>query len=108
MQLPQRSQTVFNRTIPQLLLASTSPTPQFSSRNVPAGTNLSLPENYVTCGTSCQAVTADICRIALDVATLTASGISMKAWAGRFLGTGNGGLAAVSSNLVMLNLISLY
>lgn len=45
-----------------------------------------------------QAVTTDICRIALYVATSTTSGISMEAWlprnwAGRFLGTGNGSLA---------------
>ncbi|OCL10488.1 putative feruloyl esterase [Glonium stellatum] len=68
------------------------------SEYVPAGTNLSLPENNVTCALSYQVVTADICRVVLYVATSTTSGISMEAWlprnwTGRFLSTGNGGLA---------------
>lgn len=64
---------------------------------VAGGTNLSLPQNNVTCGQSSQIVPADICRIALAVSTSKSSGISMEAWlpsnwTGRFLSTGNGGL----------------
>lgn len=68
------------------------------SQFVPAGTNLSLPENNVTCTQSSQIVPADICRIALAVSTSKSSGISMEAWlpsnwTGRFLSAGNGGIA---------------
>ncbi|ORY01583.1 feruloyl esteras-like protein B [Clohesyomyces aquaticus] len=70
----------------------------YFSQYVAAGTNLSLPENNVTCGQSSQVVLTDMCRIALSVVTSNRSGISMEAWlpanwTGRFLSTGNGGLA---------------
>lgn len=69
----------------------------YFSQFVPAGTNLSLPENNVTCGQSFQVVPADICRVALYVATSNRSGINMETWlpsnwTGRFLSSGNGGL----------------
>ena len=70
----------------------------YFSHFVSAGTSLSLPENNVTCGGTSQIVPADICRIALYVATSNSSGINMEAWlpsnwTGRFLSTGNGGIA---------------
>jgi feruloyl esterase len=65
---------------------------------VAAGTNLSLPQNNVTCAQNSQVVKTDTCRVALYVATSNRSGISMEAWlprnwTGRFLSTGNGGIA---------------
>ncbi|KAF2017819.1 tannase and feruloyl esterase [Aaosphaeria arxii CBS 175.79] len=64
---------------------------------VPAGTNLSISDRNVTCGSPWQVVAVDICRIGVHVATSTCSGIVSEAWlpanwTGRFLGTGNGGL----------------
>jgi feruloyl esterase len=64
---------------------------------VAAGTNLSLPDNDPSCSDRSIAVTADMCRVVLHVATSERSGISMEAWlpsdwSGRFLSTGNGGL----------------
>ncbi|PVI06793.1 feruloyl esteras-like protein B [Periconia macrospinosa] len=69
----------------------------YFSQFVPAGTNLSLPENNVTCGEPFQVVPVDICRVALYVATSNRSGINMETWlpsnwTGRFLSSGNGGL----------------
>jgi feruloyl esterase len=69
----------------------------FFSQFIATGTNLSLPENNATCGSTSQVVPADICRIALYVATSNSSGVNMEAWlpsnwTGRFLATGNGGL----------------
>ena len=68
------------------------------SQYLAAGTNLTLPDNNVTCGTPFQVVPANTCRIALYVATSERSGINMEAWlpanwTGRFLSAGNGGLA---------------
>ena len=68
------------------------------SQYVAAGTNLSLPQNNVTCALSSQVVSVDLCRVALYVATSNRSGINMEAWlprnwTGRFLSTGNGGIA---------------
>ncbi|KAF2450862.1 tannase and feruloyl esterase [Karstenula rhodostoma CBS 690.94] len=70
----------------------------YFSQFVAAGQNLSIPDRNVTCGAPYQAVSADLCRIALYVATSNSSGINMEAWlpsnfSGRFLSTGNGGLA---------------
>ncbi|KAJ3753909.1 feruloyl esterase, type B [Lentinula raphanica] len=71
----------------------------FFAEVVPAGTNLTFPDQDPSCAftSSSQVVLADICRIALNVSTSTSSGIIMEAWlpknwTGRFLGTGNGGL----------------
>ncbi|KAH3911502.1 carboxylic ester hydrolase [Parastagonospora nodorum] len=66
------------------------------SEFVAAGTNLSLSDNDPTCESSV-VVLADICRIALSVATSNSSGLNMEAWlpsnwTGRFLSGGNGGL----------------
>lgn len=70
----------------------------YFSQFVSAGTNLSIPDRNATCGQPYQVVPADICRIALYVATSNRSGVNMEAWlpsnwTGRFLSTGNGGLA---------------
>lgn len=64
---------------------------------VPAGTNLSLPDNDPSCTLSSVLVPVDICRIALYISTSSTSSFTMEAWlpsnwSGRFLGTGNGGL----------------
>lgn len=65
----------------------------YFSEFVAAGTNLSLPDNNVTCAQPFQLVTADICRIALYVSTSDHSGFNMEAWlpsnwTGRYLSTG--------------------
>lgn len=68
------------------------------SEFVAAGTNLTFPDNNATCLRPNQVVSADLCRVALYVATSPRSGISMEAWlprnwTGRFLSTGNGGIS---------------
>ncbi|KAF2680991.1 tannase and feruloyl esterase [Lentithecium fluviatile CBS 122367] len=70
----------------------------YFSEFVSAGTNLSIPDYNATCGAPYQLVPADVCRVALYVATSNSSGINMEAWlpsnwTGRFLSAGNGGLA---------------
>ncbi|KAH7138610.1 Tannase/feruloyl esterase [Dendryphion nanum] len=69
----------------------------YFSQFVAAGTNITFPDLNATCGPPFQVVSADICRIALFVATSKRSGINMEAWlpanwTGRFLSSGNGGL----------------
>lgn len=71
----------------------------FFSEFVPAGTNLTFPDQDPSCAstTSSQVILADMCRVAMNVSTSTQSGITMEAWlpqnwTGRFLSTGNGGL----------------
>ncbi|KAK7043043.1 hypothetical protein VNI00_008781 [Paramarasmius palmivorus] len=64
---------------------------------VPAGTNLSFPNLHSSCGSNYQVVSADICRVGLNVTTSATSQIYMESWlprnwTGRFLSTGNGGL----------------
>jgi feruloyl esterase len=64
---------------------------------VPAGTKLSFPDNDATCNRGSQAVSANLCRIALSVKTSNDSSIAFEAWlpenwTGRFLATGNGGI----------------
>ncbi|KIK56977.1 hypothetical protein GYMLUDRAFT_46582 [Collybiopsis luxurians FD-317 M1] len=80
--------------------ASIANTTVFFSGVVPAGTNLSFTNP--TCDAagvaSFQVTLADMCRVALNVSTSDQSGIIMEAWlprnwTGRFLSTGNGGLA---------------
>ncbi|KAJ2904929.1 tannase and feruloyl esterase [Zalerion maritima] len=67
---------------------------------LPQGTNLTLPDNNVTCGRASQVIPVDLCRVALSVSTSTSSEISLEVWlpapslwTGRFLSTGNGGLS---------------
>lgn len=64
---------------------------------VTAGTNLTFPDADPSCNQRPLVVDVDFCRVALDVATTSKSGITMEAWlpqswSGRFLTTGNGGL----------------
>jgi hypothetical protein len=64
---------------------------------VKAGTTLSFPDNDATCNRASQAVSADLCRIALEIKTSNTSKIAFEAWfpeswSGRFLATGNGGI----------------
>ncbi|KAK2039348.1 tannase and feruloyl esterase [Colletotrichum somersetense] len=66
------------------------------STAVPAGTNLTFPENHPTCTRPSQVVDVDICRISMLTVTGPTSNISLEAWlpsnwTGRFLSTGNGG-----------------
>jgi feruloyl esterase len=64
---------------------------------IPAGTVLTFPDNDATCNRGTQAVSVNICRIALSVQTSEQSSIIVEAWlpehwTGRFLATGNGGI----------------
>jgi hypothetical protein len=70
---------------------------------VAAGTTLTFPENDATCNRGSQAVSADLCRIALEIKTTNTSKIAFEAWfpeawSGRFLATGNGGIDGCESN----------
>lgn len=67
------------------------------SEFVPAGTVVEFPDSEPTCNRTSQAVTVDLCRVGMNIDTSERSGIYMeswlpKAWTGRFLSTGNGGL----------------
>ncbi|KAJ4349266.1 hypothetical protein N0V95_004696 [Ascochyta clinopodiicola] len=64
---------------------------------VPAGTTLRFPDNVAACNRGSQAVTANVCRMALSIKTSQRSNITFEAWlpedwSGRFLATGNGGI----------------
>lgn len=66
------------------------------SQHVPAGSNISLPENHPSCGVSSWLSSSDICRVAMSVATSETSEMSVEAWfpydyAGRYLTTTNRG-----------------
>ncbi|KAK5055144.1 hypothetical protein LTR84_012892 [Exophiala bonariae] len=64
---------------------------------VPGGTNVTFPDNDVTCAASQVVYGGDLCRITMNIATSASSGITLEAWlpvnwTGRFLSVGNGGL----------------
>lgn len=65
---------------------------------VPAGTTLQLSDNVPSCNRPSQAVTVDLCRIALQIPTSKRSSISFELWlprqweGARYLATGNGGI----------------
>ena len=64
---------------------------------VPAGTNLTFPDNDPTCARPSQVVSVDLCRVALSIPTSNRSSITFEMWlpvqwSGRFLSTGNGGI----------------
>lgn len=70
----------------------------YAGTNIPAGTNLTLPQDpsLASCGFVAQVVPAEICRLTMYVSTSADSGINLEAWlptnwTGRFLSTGNGG-----------------
>ncbi|THU76926.1 hypothetical protein K435DRAFT_786972, partial [Dendrothele bispora CBS 962.96] len=74
---------------------------------VPAGTNLTFPDNDPSCARPFQIVLVDMCRIAMTVATSNRSGFDFEAWlprnwTGRFLSTGNGGLSGCESTALPL------
>ncbi|KAJ8110059.1 hypothetical protein OPT61_g6995 [Boeremia exigua] len=64
---------------------------------VAANTVLTFPDNVAACNRGSQAVTANLCRVALSIKTSKQSNITFEAWfpetwSGRFLATGNGGI----------------
>ncbi|KAI1081701.1 Tannase/feruloyl esterase [Whalleya microplaca] len=64
---------------------------------VPAGTNLTFPDNDPTCNRKSQLVSEDTCRVALSIPTSNRSSITFEmwlpgSWTGRILATGNGGI----------------
>ncbi|KAM0340568.1 hypothetical protein ACHAPU_010405 [Fusarium lateritium] len=69
-----------------------------STEFVSAGTTLQLSDNVPTCNRPSQAVTVDLCRIALQIPTSKRSSISFEVWLpsewkeSRYLATGNGGI----------------
>lgn len=72
----------------------------FFTSAVPAGTNITFPDNDATCTTPSQVVDVDMCRVVMFVTTSARSNISMEVWlpttenwTGRFLSVANGGLA---------------
>lgn len=69
---------------------------------VKAGTRVVLADNNPTCNTDGQAVTADLCRVAMSIPTSNRSSITYEmwlpeTWSGRFLATGNGGIGGCKS-----------
>ena len=77
---------------------------------VPAGTNLSLPDNDPTCAQSNQIVAANICRVGLSIPTSGGSSISFEIWlpedwSHRLLVTGNGGIDGCEFDLVRLKVV---
>lgn len=66
---------------------------------VPAKSNISLIDNPASCDASYQTLYGgDICRVAMSITTSNRSGLTAEMWlprdyTGRFLSTGNGGLA---------------
>lgn len=84
-------------------LASSLKLPQttiFTSTYLAANTNITLPSDAstATCAYGSILTPVDLCRVSMNVATSNRSGIYMEAWlptnwTGRFLSTGNGGLA---------------
>jgi feruloyl esterase len=64
---------------------------------IESGTNLSLADNDPSCNLKSQVVSANLCRVALQIATSGSSGVVAEIWLpenwnGRLLTTGNGGL----------------
>lgn len=66
--------------------------------HVAGGTTLRLTENVASCGRPSQAVSANLCRVALQIPTSGRSGIAFELWlpeewdGGRYVATGNGGI----------------
>jgi feruloyl esterase len=68
------------------------------TEHVAAGGNISFPDNHPTCTPKSQVVDVELCRVAMFVKTGPASNLTLEAWlpsnwTGRFLSTGNGGMA---------------
>lgn len=67
-----------------------------------AGTNITIPEPDSACENPWYTTEASICRVQVTVNTSNASSLLLEAWLpdewyGRYLGTGNGGLAGCTS-----------
>lgn len=65
---------------------------------VAANTTISLVDNDATCAQASQAITVDLCRMAMNITTSDTSSVIVEiwlpeAWNGRLVTTGNGGLA---------------
>ena len=76
---------------------------------VAANTKLTFPDNVATCNRGSQAVTANICRVALSIKTSKRSNITFEAWlpenwSGRFLATGNGGIDGCTCLIAVVQL----
>ena len=74
---------------------------------VPAGTNLTFPDNDPTCARPNQLVAASICRVGLSIPTSERSSISFELWlpedwSHRLLVTGNGGIDGCEFNYARL------
>lgn len=70
----------------------------YFAQHVSAGTNITFPDNHPTCAPNYQVMDVEVCRVAMLVKTGPTSNVSIEVWlplnwTGRFLGTGNGGLA---------------
>ncbi|KAF5367759.1 hypothetical protein D9758_009845 [Tetrapyrgos nigripes] len=70
----------------------------FAATLIAGGSIISFPDTDASCAAAPQLVPEDVCRVTMFVATSERSGINMEAWlprnwTGRFLSTGNGGLA---------------
>ena len=69
---------------------------------VPAGTNLTLPDNDPTCARPSILVAVGICRVGLSIPTSNRSSVSFELWlpedwSDRLLVTGNGGIDGCES-----------
>ncbi|KAJ4017795.1 tannase [Fusarium irregulare] len=68
------------------------------TEHVAAGGNITFPDNHPTCTPKSQVTDVEICRVAMHVTTGPTSNLTLEAWlpsnwTGRFLSTGNGGMA---------------
>ncbi|KAM0186959.1 hypothetical protein ACHAPQ_009143 [Fusarium lateritium] len=68
------------------------------TEHVAAGGNITFPDNHPTCTPKSQVVDVELCRVAMFVKTGPVSNLTVEAWlpsnwTGRFLSTGNGGMA---------------
>lgn len=68
------------------------------TEHVPAGKNITFPDNHPTCTPKSTVASVELCRVAMHVTTGPTSNLTLEAWlpsnwTGRFLSTGNGGMA---------------
>lgn len=81
---------------------------------IPAKSNVSLIDNPVSCGANYQPLYGgDICRVAMSIVTSNRSELTAEMWlpreyTGRFLSTGNGGLAGCIHTFPVLKRIRLF
>ena len=77
---------------------------------VPAGTNISLPDNDPSCNTRSQVAAVELCRAALHIPTSNRSSLVVELWlpekwSGRVLAVGNGGIDGCESAFVLSGVI---